>query len=169
MLVSVNWRINCYVINVSDLGRVWQLIVSCGKKVSLREEFEERSCTFWGTIVQNSLMGVTSRKLTVTSRQNLFVYGRRTRSCIIDEKLLIRKERRKNKGRSGHWEQRWNPSPEGREKAPQCGRRRTKADAKLLVGSLVCGFVVLLFWRKRRSSRRSRRRTELLVILSWFV
>ena len=119
-----------------------------------------------GRIAQNSLLRVISRKLTVTSRQNPFVCGRRTRSCIVVEKLLIRKEQRRNKRKSCHKEQRWNPSPEGREKAPQCGRRRRKVDVKLLVGSLVCAFVVLLFWRRRT---RSRRRTELLVVLYWFV
>ena len=67
-----------------------------------------------GRIAQNSER-VIRRKLTVTSRQNPFVYARRTRSgesCIVDEKLLIRKERRGNKCSSGHREQRSNPSPE---------------------------------------------------------
>ena len=134
-------------VNVSDVGRVWKLIVSWGKKVSLREEFEERSCTVWGRITQKSLLRIISIKLTVTSRQNPFVYGRRTRSgksCIVDEKLLIRKERRRNTSRSGHWEQsRWDPSSEGREKAPQCGRRRRKVDLKLLVGLLLHWFVAI--------------------------
>ena len=57
-----------------------------------------------GRITQRTLLRVISRKLTVKSRQNPFFYGRGTRndqSYIADEKLLIRKERRRNKRRSG--------------------------------------------------------------------
>ena len=49
---------------------------------------------------------------------------------------------------SSHSEQRWNSSPEGREKAPQCGRRRRKVDVKLL-------------WKEEKKSWRE--------IAGWFV
>ena len=54
--------------------------------------------------LKKTLLRDISRKLTVKSRQNPFLYGRGTRndeSYIVNEKLLIRKERRRNKCRSG--------------------------------------------------------------------
>ena len=71
----------------------------------MRGEFKERVVWCEGRIAQNSLLRVISRKLTVTSRQNPFVYGRGIRSnesCIVYKKLLIRKELRRNKPRSAY-------------------------------------------------------------------
>ena len=125
-------------INVSDM------LEGCGNWQSV----EERRWTWEknlrkgvvrseGRITQNTLLRFVNRKLTVKSRQNPFVYGRGTRSdksYIVDEKLLTRKAWRGNKRRSGPWEQRWNPSPEGWEKVWQCRRRRRKIGVKLLMG-----------------------------------
>jgi len=165
--------------------------VTCYKGVAINSQLRKRRWTWVrnssrgvvrseGRIAQETLLRVISRKLTVKSRQNPFFYGRGTRndkSYIVNEKLLMRKKRRRNKRRSGQWKQGWNQSPERQGKPPLCGRWRRKnwpeiASGCWLVGSLVCCFVVSRKRRRRkRRRRRSRRRkrTKLLFVLNWFV